>query len=550
MINLGLKRITRLLHRIAQARFQQLHFDPPWKAVHIAGTNGKGSVAAYLSALLRRQGQREDGKPLRVGRFTSPHSIDRWDCIRIDDKPIAEDVFLQTETDVRALATCVEEELRIEAREDPTTNHHGNGPSIEQIEKDAKPTEFEILTATAFTIFSQPESGPCDIAVIECGLGGRLDATNALPDSAIVVSVITSIGLDHLDMLGGSLESIIKEKCGIVRKDVPVVIDYDCHALKREILERFEDKTVESNKEVLDTFDAKDYWKLLALEDDLDDEHHLVHERKSSFSLMPHQRSNFSLALAAFWSTYEGKIQHRKTPNYKDDIKLWRNVLRDAAKSYPARLQLLQPGWLDDTDKGEHFPLLNHTDVLLDGAHNAQSSEVLRAYVDKKVLTDGRGGRHTIRPEIWIIALSSTKPPTEILTTLFPRQISAPYTSLDDRKAYSQPPSETTKIIFASFGTVDGMPWVKPASVEALRQCADSLGLSPNVAAIAGNIVEALAAAEKILAGWKEEDSETKNEEPLVIVGGSLYLCSDFLRFVRDGREAFLRHLEVASVKS
>ena len=80
MINLGLARISRLLRSTAL----------PWRAIHVAGTNGKGSVCAYLSAMLKAGN-------IRVGRFTSPHLIDRWDCITIDEKTVDQELFLQTE---------------------------------------------------------------------------------------------------------------------------------------------------------------------------------------------------------------------------------------------------------------------------------------------------------------------------------------------------------------------------------------------------------------------------------------------------------------------
>ncbi|KAK5958730.1 folylpolyglutamate synthase [Knufia fluminis] len=532
MINLGLKRITRLLQHISQTQFHQPQFNPPWKAVHIAGTNGKGSVAAYLSALLRRQGRREDGKPLRVGRFTSPHFIDRWDCICINDQPVAEDVFLRAERDVKAIATRVEEELREEARNAFSGKGFGEERSIEQIEKDARPTEFEILTAIAFTIFSQAIPETCDIAVVECGLGGRLDATNVLPDSAIAVSVITSIGLDHVDMLGGSLGSIVREKCGIVRTDVPVVINADRRSqatemVKAEIEGRFEHKDIASNDDAIArlTIETRDTNHARTEQDYLHD------KQPSMLSLLPHQRSNFALALTAFDYAAGAVRKQDKNIGSVDSKAIWEDIIQDASKSYPARLQMLQPGWLEGTGHDQDLPSLNGAEVLLDGAHNTQSARVLRDFVNSQVLTR-HGSNHNGRPEIWIIALSSTKPPAEVLGTLFTQQqVTASDSAPSDPTDGSLPPSETTRVIFTSFGPVDGMPWVKPASTEVLLQCATELGLSQNVEAITSNIVEALDAVETSLNVLTGKAEREQAHEPCIVIAGSLYLCSDFLRY-------------------
>ncbi|KAF2405215.1 folylpolyglutamate synthase [Trichodelitschia bisporula] len=173
MIQLGLARAARLFQPNPQ----------PWKAIHVAGTNGKGSTCAYISALLHASG-------VRCGRFTSPHLIDKWDCITIAEKPVSRALFEAAEADIRAL----------NARE-------GVGA-----------TEFELLTATAFSIFT---SEAVDVGVVEVGLGGRLDATNVLKHKS--ATVIARIGLDHTGILGNDLATIAREKCGIFAPKVPVI---------------------------------------------------------------------------------------------------------------------------------------------------------------------------------------------------------------------------------------------------------------------------------------------------------------------------------------
>ena len=149
-----------------------------FKAIHIAGTNGKGSVSAMLHAVLK-------GAGYKTGLYISPFIIDFCERIQINGEFIPKDTLCE-------LAEKV-------------------------IETEIELTEFEFITAMAFLYFSMQK---CDIAVIETGLGGRLDATNSLTN--LVANVITKIGLDHTAILGDTVRQITKEKCGIV-KDCPVI---------------------------------------------------------------------------------------------------------------------------------------------------------------------------------------------------------------------------------------------------------------------------------------------------------------------------------------
>lgn len=150
------------------------------RALHIAGTNGKGSVAAFASALLERAGH-------RVGRFTSPHLCRFTERFAVNGEPVAE----------AELAPRLERALFDE-------------PEL---------TFFEICTLVAFELFA--ELG-CDRWVIEAGLGGRLDSTNVLGN--VGCSVVTSIGLDHHAILGRTVTAIAHEKAGILRTGVPVLL--------------------------------------------------------------------------------------------------------------------------------------------------------------------------------------------------------------------------------------------------------------------------------------------------------------------------------------
>lgn len=157
------------------------HPHQQFKSIHVAGTNGKGSCSHMLAAILQRAGY-------RVGLYTSPHLVDFSERIRINGKPINREYVVNYVEENRGLFESV------------------------------GATFFEITTAMAFKYFAENN---VDIAIVEVGLGGRLDSTNIITP---VVSLITNISLDHTDMLGSTLEQIAMEKAGIIKKGVPVVI--------------------------------------------------------------------------------------------------------------------------------------------------------------------------------------------------------------------------------------------------------------------------------------------------------------------------------------
>ena len=160
------------------------HFGHPhryFQTIHVGGTNGKGSCSHTLAAILQQSG-------LRVGLYTSPHLVDFRERIRINGTPIGEEYvtrFVKTER---------------------------------SFFEPLHPSFFEVTTAMAFTYFKDMN---VDIAVVEVGLGGRLDCTNIITP---LVSIITNISYDHTQFLGNTLAKIAGEKAGIIKPDVPVVI--------------------------------------------------------------------------------------------------------------------------------------------------------------------------------------------------------------------------------------------------------------------------------------------------------------------------------------
>lgn len=178
-MKLGLDNVKALLSRLDNPQ-DRLRF------IHVAGTNGKGSVCAFLDSILRRAGY-------RVGLYTSPHLVRFNERIRVGGSEIPDE-------DVVRLTEFIRPHAQALARES----------------KASHPTFFEFTTAMAFRYFQEED---VDVVVLEVGLGGRLDATNVvLPE----VAVITRLGLEHTEHLGRSIERIAREKAGIVKEGVPI----------------------------------------------------------------------------------------------------------------------------------------------------------------------------------------------------------------------------------------------------------------------------------------------------------------------------------------
>ena len=166
------------------------------RAIHVAGTNGKGAVCAIIDAALR-------GAGLKCGRYTSPHLVRINERFLLDGAPLSDSAL---EAAAERVSSVAPEGL----------------------------TFFEALTAVAFLVYS--EAG-CDWTVLETGLGGRLDATNVCESS---LCVITRVGLDHCDWLGGTVEEIAAEKAGIAKPGVPVVLGANVESVRRVVAARAE----------------------------------------------------------------------------------------------------------------------------------------------------------------------------------------------------------------------------------------------------------------------------------------------------------------------
>jgi dihydrofolate synthase/folylpolyglutamate synthase len=184
-IKFGLDNISAIVARLG-------HPERAFRSVHIAGTNGKGSVTAMVDAALRAAGHRS-------ARYTSPHLVDLSERFVVDGRAVTTAALTAAVADVRAAIDGLRRDGGLEVQ----------------------PTFFEVTTAAAFELFRRAGA---ELAVLEVGLGGRLDATNVVAPPALLATAIISIDFDHQLYLGTTLREIAIEKAGIIKPGVPVVI--------------------------------------------------------------------------------------------------------------------------------------------------------------------------------------------------------------------------------------------------------------------------------------------------------------------------------------
>ena len=319
-IKLGLDNIQALLDVLGRP-------ERHYRTVHIAGTNGKGSVAAMLDAMLVADGNRS-------GLFTSPHLVRPNERIRllgvdIDDREL--------DRSLSAMRNVIEA-----ARANGTLAAH--------------PSFFEVITATALEAFRRHEM---DVAVLEVGLGGRLDATNAVEAD---VGVVVSIGLDHLKTLGPTIEKIAAEKAGIVKPGMPVVsgvVQSGARNILIEACERAGGRFIEGRERVaLERSDRGDFA--------LRGEHGTYDDLRVALP-GPHQIDNARIAVAAYECLMERFGETADASAVREGL---------ARVRWPGRLH-----WID---RGAGQPRM-----LLDGAHNAEGIRCVAGYLDEHPLDEG-----------------------------------------------------------------------------------------------------------------------------------------------------------------
>jgi dihydrofolate synthase/folylpolyglutamate synthase len=316
---LGLERITAVLAALGNP-------ERAYRVVHVAGTNGKGSTCAMIDAGLRAAN-------IRTGLFTSPHLIEPTERIQIDGIPVSRADFERAFNVVHEIA--------------------------EKLDLDCHPTYFETVTAMAFWLFREKK---VETAVIEVGLGGRLDSTNVVNPA---LTVITPIDFDHEAYLGHTIDAIASEKAGILKPSVPAVFARQ----RPEALKVLEARAAELHVPVthFEDFEIRDL---------------VIDARRSRFSgiVCPlageHQADNAitaALALRALGVSTDGIAEAR----------------------WPGRIEHVSP----------------NPDIILDGAHNPAGARALAKYLERFY-----GGRR-----IWMIyAAMRDKAIDEVAGILFP----------------------------------------------------------------------------------------------------------------------------------
>jgi dihydrofolate synthase / folylpolyglutamate synthase len=342
--------------------------------VLIAGTNGKGSTASFLSSILKQAGY-------RTGLYTSPHLIQPNERIRVSGSTIDDEAFASVYTEVRRAADAL----------------------IAQGELPHLPSYFETLTAMAFHHFA---TSKVDFAVLEAGMGGRLDATNIVEPR---VSVITNIGFDHVEFLGHTLGAIAAEKAGIIKARTPVVSGVQ----EREAAEAIRRRAAELHAPLIETVESARAMSPIS------------HCGRYSFQVLAGSMGLLKLDLPL-----AGKFQ-----------------MQNSSAAVLAAAELARQGFAISSEniingirharwQGRLEPIMQRPLVLLDGAHNPDAARFIAQFVREELA--GRIVR-------MVYASMRDKAIGEIGSLLFPRAAEAWITQTGQARAAS--PEEIIAVV-------------------------------------------------------------------------------------------------------
>jgi len=300
-IKLGLENIKKLMDILNEPH-------KSFRSIHIAGTNGKGSTATMIASILKENG-------FMVGLYSSPHLVSFTERIRINDQPISE-------SEVIELASIIRERIA---------------------QKDIKPTFFEFTTAMAFYYFAVKN---IEWAVIETGMGGRLDATNViLPE----ISIITNIGLDHCEFLGWNISDITTEKAGIIKPGIPVITG----SRSPGVLKQLSEIALNHNSQI--HIYGRDFESYLIL----------INEKQITFDYNGYNSyKNLLLSLTGRHQLYNASLAIRTCEVLKE-----RGISISESSIYRGLLNLNLEGrfeWVSQTPP-----------IIIDGAHNPQAASTL-----------------------------------------------------------------------------------------------------------------------------------------------------------------------------
>lgn len=275
--------------------------------IHVAGSNGKGSVCAFLNSILLESG-------VHVGMFTSPHLVDIRERFMIDKKPCSRQQFLAAERSVRSVVETM------------------------QAEGMPHPTFFEYIFAVGMVLFRQAK---VSCVVLETGLGGRLDATNVVEHP--ILTIITSISLEHTEILGDTIEAIAGEKAGIIKPGVPVVFDGSEPKAEKVILKIAEEQHAPVEKISMDSIKF------------------LLNDGKSiDFSMdSRYDVTRVTIPFPAEYQVMNGALALAASDRLKQELPITEDaIIRGFANvTWPGRMEELEP------------------DIYLDGAHNVSGIE-------------------------------------------------------------------------------------------------------------------------------------------------------------------------------
>ncbi|BGP27350.1 folylpolyglutamate synthase [Rhodotorula toruloides] len=486
-ISLGLTRIHRLLSLLRSP-----HLSTP--VVHIAGTNGKGSVSAYLSSILSQS-------KLAVGRFNSPHLVDEWDCIQLHGRPVDAGLFYDAKKEVE----------RVSERE-------GVGA-----------TSFEILTATAFSLFARARP-PLDVAVVEVGMGGSEDATNVVPAEKTLLSVVTAVDLDHQKFLGDTVNEIATVKAGITREGGDVVLSVQAHeeatqAVRRVAVERGARVWQAGEATVVPDMDTGKTRQAATLSAFPPPSLAAIPLVAASDVLPPESSSPPSGASVTARLPLPGSYQLRNSATAVLAAQLLRTLPR-ALSGLPSLSQITDnsirsgveatqwPGRLSwetyTTSSGRPVPL------LLDGAHNPSSAALLASYLSSLP--------PALRPATLVFALSAPRDPEDVVRPLV--------------RALVAGDEQRLRVVCCGFSAPVGMEWVRSTPASELATSVKRI-----VAEEASRTEVQVEEAPDAEAALRATGTREGQEGPIV-VAGSLYLVADAMRTLRrelqaveDGRE-------------
>lgn len=499
-------------------RLAQNHLPPYTRpTIHIAGTNGKGSVVAILSSIFACS-----QPPITFGRFTTPHLVTIYDSISINSIPISKLTYDGILSEINIMDSKIHAGL----------------------------SNFERLTLVALQAF---ERAQVDIVILEVGMGGRLDATNVIPDETVWVSALTSVDLDHTAFLGSTAKEIAKEKASITRGGRPLVCGPQL--AHPEVIPVVENIAAQQSAP-LAPFVPVDTRMIgpqaLAYRLVVGDGNfrkpplssitayinlHGGFPISGNFSLYgEHQLQNLGVALGIISAIFKypppfcisssvaDGLQKRITP-----IAISRGI---EVVEWPGRLSFHvtpRPSALEKPD------LI----VLADGAHNSASASTLSAYISHILSTLHAQGDPIKLSLTYILSLSHSPPktPFETLLPLFqPFQADSPNTLKNLNLCVS------LNVAALPFTKPDGMPWVRTEPPNEITKAIRSIFTQETSLQYCLQIREFITEDTPPPAGapnmalpqaleWAAEQAAGA-EQHLVILAGSLYLVADFYRYL------------------